>query len=339
MAAPHRFGSAAVTKVQAGFLSLLRRLEREAVDKPRIGRSHRLAEDIVDLGQDPDLGFPGGDFADAPPEGKHGRPHLRAQFMGLFGPNGALPLNTTEEVLRWKTQGEPAFVRFADVFAARYLQLFFRAWSDSRAISQHDRPDDDRFASYVAAVSGNGAPSFRDHDRVPDLARLPLVSIFGGRVRSAVRLRQMLQQYFSFPVQVDEHVPTWLEFDAEDMRGLGKGGALGRDMYLGSRVRSVNEKICLHLHLPDVVEYQAFLPGQRRYQQLSDIVFWYLGKSHEVDLALSLPPDQIPSAQLGQSLSLGWLAAMKPDAASPRDYIQIARFQLNPDAERDRGPA
>lgn len=325
---------------QAGFLAQLRRLEREAVDKPRIGRSQQLSEDIVDLGQDPELAFPANEFShtDASDAGR-ARPRLRPQFMGFFGANGALPLNLTEDAHRWKAEGDEAFIRFTDIFASRFIQLFFRSWSDSHAITQHDRPDDDRFASYVAAVSGNASPAFQNHDRFPDVARLPLVSIFGGRVRSAVRLRQMLEQYFGLSVSIDEHVPTWLEFDPEDMRPLGAGGVLGQDMYLGRRLRSVNEKVCLRLHLETVADYHEFLPGKQRYQRLSDLVFWYLGKSYEVDLALSLPPDQIPPAQLGQSVALGWLAALAPDADSDHEFIEIARFQLNPDAELYRGQA
>ena len=80
----------------------------------------------------------------------------RAPLAGMqpFGPQGALPLNTTEEVLRWQTEGENGFVRFTDILSARFYQLFFRAWSDAHAISQHDRPDEDRFGTYVAAVAG-----------------------------------------------------------------------------------------------------------------------------------------------------------------------------------------
>ena len=172
---------------EAGFLALLRRLEREQGHRPRIGRSIRRAQDIADIGQDPQLAFPAQELREVDALGDRAR--IRAQFMGFFGPQGALPLNTTEEVLRWQNEGEDGFVRFTDILSARFYQLFFRAWSDAHAISQHDRPDEDRFGTYVAAVAGMGSPAFRDHDSFPDIARLPLVPIFGGRVRSAVLRR------------------------------------------------------------------------------------------------------------------------------------------------------
>lgn len=309
----------------AGYLALLRRLEREAVDKPRIGRSRHISEDVARIGQDPLLGFPATEFSDM--QTGDGPARLRARFMGMFGAHGALPLNTTEEVSRWADEGEDGFVRFADMFAGRFYQLFFRAWSDSHAITQHDRPDQDRFAAYIAAVAGTGTPAFRDHDSFPDLARLPLVSLFGGRVRSAVRLRQILAHYFELSVEIDEHIPMWLHFDTPE-GGLGEGGALGRNVYLGSRVQSVNDKIRIRVMLPSLDRYHDFLPEGADYRRLADLVFWYLGRSYEVDLALMLAADQIPQAKIGGGAALGWLAAISP--ARTDGFSEIACFALTP---------
>ena len=102
---------------EAGFLALLRRLEREQGHRPRIGRSIRRAQDIADIGQDPQLAFPAQELREVDAIGDRAR--IRAQFMGFFGPQGALPLNTTEEVLRWQNEGEDGFVRFTDILSAR----------------------------------------------------------------------------------------------------------------------------------------------------------------------------------------------------------------------------
>lgn len=316
---------------EPGFLALLRRLERDSGARPRIGRSTRRAQDVADIGQDPRLAFPAEDLAGVQTDGPRAR--IRAQFTGFFGPQGALPLNTTEEVLRWQDAGEDAFVAFTDMLSARFYQLFFRAWSDAHAITQHDRPDQDRFQSYVGAVAGIGSPAFRQHDDFPDIARLPLVPVFGGRVRSGVRLRQLLAAHFGFPVTVREHVTSWLEFEPDELRGLGRGGALGRDSYLGARLQSVNEKICIRLDLPDPQTYRAFLPGQPLHGQLAALVYWYLGKCLDVDLALSLPAEAIPPARLGGDAAIGWLAAMRPEGLARHGApIEVARFALGRDA-------
>lgn len=320
----------------AGLLALLRHLERESPEKPPIGRAARLRDDIVRIGQDPRLAFPAGDFSAPHETGSRGEGRrdkgLRTQVLGFFGPQGALPLNTTEEVARWLDGGDDSFVSFTDILATRFQQLFFRAWSDAHAISQFDHPGSDRFNGYVAAIAGVGTPAYRDHDGLNDIARLPMVSLFGGRVRSPVRLRQMIETHLGVPTEVEEHVPYWMEFDAADTSALGqRGSSLGRDMYLGARVQSVGEKIRLHLRTASLSDYRRFLPGQPGYQRLADIVFWYLGKTFVVDIALSLPAREVEPAALGKSASLGWMAALAPANDDPDAYVTAASFALESD--------
>lgn len=322
-----------------GWLATLRRIERET-HGPRIGRNARLAQEAVRLGQDPFLAFPAEDFTpprDAAP-GPAGLPRqMRTPLFGLFGPFGALPLTTTEEVARWLAAGDAAFTDFADIFAARFIQLHFRAWSDAHPISQHDRPDDDRFQAWVGAVAGVATPAFRGHDGLPDTARLPLVALFGGRVRSPVRLRQMIATHLGVSVRVEEHVPGWLDFEADDRSRLGARGALGRDTFLGARLCSVNETIRLHVRTNSLAEYRRMLPGAPGAVRLAEIVFWYLGKLVDVEVALSLPADQVEGAQLGVSANLGWLAALPRRSAAdapPDTMVEAARFRLYLDAPR-----
>lgn len=319
-----------------GWLATLRRIERET-HGPRIGRNARLAQEAVRLGQDPFLAFPAEDFT--PPRnaapGPAGLPReLRTPLFGLFGPFGALPLTTTEEVARWLAAGDAAFTDFADIFAARFIQLHFRAWSDAHPISQHDRPDDDRFQVYVGAVAGVATPAFRHHDGLPDTARLPLVSLFGGRVRSPARLRQMIATHLGLDVRVEEHVVGWLDFESGDLTRLGARGQLGRDAFLGSKLCSVNETIRLHIRTASLAQYRHMLPGAPGAGRLAEIVFWYLGKTLDVDVALSLPADQVEGARLGVSASLGWMAALPrraPPGAAPDAMVEAARFRLRLD--------
>lgn len=314
-----------------GYLALLRAAERRAAG-PRIGRNQRLAEESLRLGQDPYLAFPTEEISASDLQGAGRTPRLHSPVLGFFGPHGALPLNTTEEVGRWFGAGDAAFVSFTDILATRFIQLFFRAWSDAHAISQFDRPDDDRFQGYVAAIAGVATPAFRDRDGLPDTVRLGLVSLFGGRVRSPVRLQQMLALHLGVRVSVEEHVPGWLEFEDEDQNRLGQQGRLGRDFYLGARLRSVNETIRIHLRARDLAQYRLFLPGGAGWARLSEVVFWYLGKSLDVVVALSLPASQIPETRLGAEGQLGWMAALVADGggrAAPDTMIEAAHYHLD----------
>src|SRR4051812_47520714 len=126
------------------YFKVLRHLERLHADRPRIGDSATLREEVVQLGQDPFMDFPASNLARI--ERREDKPlKIFFKFLGMLGPQGALPLATTEEAYHYKLAHDDAFPRFLDVFNHRFLQLFFRAWANSRPIAQHDRPKQDRF--------------------------------------------------------------------------------------------------------------------------------------------------------------------------------------------------
>lgn len=315
-----------------GFLAVLREMERTYPDKPRIGQNAVLKDEIVSLGQDPYMEFPAAnvtEFLERP--GRRGR--LNTRFLGFYGPQGALPLNTTAEVLGWLNARDPSFARFTDVFAGRYLQLFYRAWADARAITQFDHAQGDRFQSYVGSLAGLGTPAFANRDHVPDVAKLPLVALFTGRIKSAVRLRQMLGLLLKVNVEIEEHIPSWMNFEPQDLTRIGVAGShLGQTVHLGSRVPAVNEKICIHVRTESLEQYRSFLPGGDNFTRLADIVMWYLGVSIETDVQLSLPASELPPAQLGHQTALGWTGWISPTRVkddAPRRYVQAAQFSTD----------
>ncbi|SEW40023.1 type VI secretion system protein ImpH [Cognatiyoonia koreensis] len=320
--------------IGVGFLARMRKLERKAQTKPRIGKNVSLKEEVLRLGQDPFLAFPETDFSHIGTD-KDGKPELRNQLIGFFGPHGALPLNTTEEVARWVNAGDQAFVRFTDIFATRFQALFFRAWSDARAITQFDHNDGDRFSRYIGAIIGKGTPAWQKRTKaVDDTKSLAMASLAMGRVKSPMRLQQMLRYDLASDVHVEEHVPTWISFESDSLNRLGlRGSTLGRDCIVGSRVQSVNEKIAIHIRTKSLAEYRTYLPGGSAYLRLRDIVIEYLNQSFEVDVKLSLPANQMAPAVIGKSAELGWMASLTPnDAANDpelaKKYLPAASYQL-----------
>lgn len=293
-----------------GFLALLRLMERKSRGKPRIGKNTTLKEEALTIGQDPSLSFPTHDVSSIE---LGARPMVRNNILGFYGPQGALPLNTTEEVRRWLDKGDKAFVAFTDVFATRYLQLFYRAWSDARAITQFDHAEDDRFRDYVGSLIGMGTEGFKDRDVFPDINKVYLAPLVIGRVHSPKRLEQMLEIDLRADVHIEEHCLSYMVLEADNLNRLGQSGStLGRDMYLGARVPTVNDRILLHLRTRNLKEYRDFLPGGALHARLQAIVRWYLGRSVDVDVQLSLPADQMPAAVLGKTVELGWLASLAP---------------------------
>lgn len=313
-----------------GFINLLRVLERRNGDKPRVGRSQRVRDEIARLGQDPFLAFPETDLSEV--DKARAVPSVRARFMGFFGAHGALPLNTTEEVMRWVEAGDRAFVEFTDLFLTRFLQLYFRSWSDAHPIAQFDHPGDDRYASYLLGMAGIGTPAFRDLDKTDDILKLGLSALAAGRVKSPVRLRQMLSLVLSADVEVEENVPLWMPFEPDSLSALGtQGSTLGQNVTLGEKVCSVNEKICLHIQVANYDAYRRFLPGGPDHARLADITFWYLGRTIDVDVALWLPSTEVRASVIGQAGELGWTASVAPDAGEEGTFVPGARYRLEPE--------
>lgn len=314
------------TPADFGFLALLREIERAKPKSPRIGRNIALKDELVRLGQEPFQAFPNANITNVE-ERADGKLRLRSNFLGYFGPQGALPLNITSEVHQWYLKGDQAFVRLADIFTNRFQQLFFRAWSDSRGITQFDHAEDDRFQTYLGAFIGIASPALRNRGKVRDQDRLALTGLVMSRVKSPARLRQLLEALCKTAISIEENIPVWLPFEPADCSRLGAAGSsLGRDCRLGSRVQSVNEKIRVGIRTESLVEYQSYLPGGRNFIRLTELLFGYLGHEIEVEIAPSLPADQIKGAVLGKGAALGWTGWMAPPAAEAGSYRSDAVF-------------
>lgn len=316
------------------FFMLMRELERQSPDKPRIGDSTVLAEEYVALGQNPFMSFPASNVASVE-TGPSGTPRVMTQFLGYFGPQGALPIHVTEEAFQWNRGRDPSFSRFTDIFATRFQQLFYRAWADSRAIAQSERPEHDRFFDYIGSFAGVGTRALKHADTVDDIAKLPFAGLVNGRVKSAGRLRKLLHGLFGIDVEIEEWTGSWLKFGPDDRLSLGRGAArLSEDAFLGGKVYSINEKITVRIRCRDLDEYRRFLPSGVDSRKLTDAIFFYVGCRQEFEIRLGLAAHLAPPVGLGKSGNLGWTAWM-PAGDDPKGWRFDARFNPVQDFEGD----
>ena len=225
------------------YFSVLRHLERSSKDRPRIGDSASRRDEYVSLGQDPYMDFPASNLARV--EQDEAKPlKVFVKFLGMLGPQGALPLATTEEAYHWLLDRDDAFARFLDIFNNRFIQLFFRAWADSRPIAQHDRPDADRFLDYVGSMIGTGSAIFRGLDSIPDATRAGFAGLIGAQAKSASRLADWIRGMFRVEAEVEEFVGSRLMFEPTEWTILCvRYTTLGEDTLVGRGVFSVQDKI------------------------------------------------------------------------------------------------
>jgi type VI secretion system protein ImpH len=264
------------------------------------------------------------------------RVKIFVKFLGLLGPQGALPLTTTEESLGWYLMRDEAFPRFLDLFNHRFIQLFFRAWADARPIAQHDRPRDDRFIAYIGSLIGVGSTPLRDLDSVPDQAKLAFAGLISPQAKSASRLRGFISGLFDVDVEVYEFVGSWLTFDPSDRSQLGlTHSGLGVSMSLGASIFSVQDKIQIRLYTKNMAQYQRFLPTGDLCEPLADAVFFYIGDQFEWEVELAIPAGEVIPTQLGSFGQLGWTTWMSPNWSSTDPYRCDSRFHPSERVKRN----
>ena len=308
------------------FFATMRRLERTFLDRPRIGDSASLREEVVSLGQDPFMDFPASNLTHVE-QTAGGRIRVRVKFLGLLGPQGALPLATTEEAHGWLLMRDDAFPRFLDIFNNRFLQLFYRAWADSRPIVQHDRPDADRFITYIGAMIGVGSSPYRDLDTVPDAAKLAFAGLMNPQAKSGSRLRALIGGLFGVRVEVEEFVGSRLIIEENECSRLGKSGSsLGIDIVAGAAVYSVQDKIRIRIYAKSLADYMRFLPTGDRCAPLADAVFFYIGDQLDWETELALPAGEAAPMRLGTFGQLGWTTWLSPNWTATDPYRCDARF-------------
>lgn len=302
------------------FYQALRRLECAYSDKPRLGHSHKPADDPIRLGQEPSLGFAPAGLARYTP-GQKGLPaRLNVYLFGLLGPNGPLPLHLTEHARdRLRNFHDPSFARFLDIFHHRLLTLFYRAWAAAQPTTNYDRPKSDRFALYVGATFGLGMPSMRDRDALPDLTKLHFAGRFAFPTRNSEGLRGIIGGFFKMPVRIEEFVGQWLELRDVDLCRLGSLpgiSSLGRSITVGSRTWECQQKFRIILGPLDLDDYRSLLPGHEHQGRLIALVRNYIGCELDWDVQLILRRREVPPLQLGGSGQLGrttWLLSRPRD--------------------------
>jgi type VI secretion system protein ImpH len=310
-------------------LDTLRRYERAHPDRPRIGDAETLADEYVVIAQNPYHEFPASTLEAAARE-SNGRMRLVARFLGMFGPQGALPLTTTEEAYHWLLARDDAFPRFVDIFQRRFLALFYRTWADARPIAQQDRPDRDRYVAFIGSAIGVGTPPYRAVDSLSDFAKMEFAGLIAPKAKSATRLRRMIAGLLDVKVEIDEFVGSWLAFEPSERSRLGAAAsAIGRDCFVGAAVFSVSDKFRLRIFVKTFDQYLSFLPGAELAKNVADAVFLHLGDEFDWDMELAIPAGEIRATRLGQGARLGWTGWMSPNWTRTDQTIRTdARFHV-----------
>ncbi len=296
------------------FYQAMRLIECRYADKPRLGKSIKASDDPVRLAQAVEMDFAPSALA-AWESGNDGRrDRLLVRFLGLFGPNGPLPLHLTEYARdRSRNHDDPTFSRFADIFHHRMLSLFYRVWADVQPTVSYDRieqgNEEDRFSGYLGSLFGIDALYLRDRDSMPDRAKLHFAGLLSCQTRHADGLLAIVAHYFGIATRITEFVGEWMEITLREQTRLGmheQAGKLGQSTVLGASVYGCQHKFRIVLGPMGLERYRFLLPGQFGLTELVAIVRNYIGDELVWDVNLILRKEEVPPLRLDGVAQLGW---------------------------------
>jgi type VI secretion system protein ImpH len=267
-------------------------------------------------------------------------------FMGLTGPQGALPQHYTETILNQMRRKDHTLREFLDLFNHRLLSLFFRAWTKYRvpwsleeSIRQSHRaaeksdlafrafvlnrlPKVDPLSQISLDLAGLGMPTLRYETRKSasldsrTLIRDNTLRYFSGLLaqqhRSAVSLEGLLQGYFDCQVAVEQFVGNWLWLESQDQTQLqeDENAVLGRTAVAGQRVWDIQSRFRVQLGPLSYEQFYDFLPVGKSYDSLGQMVRLYAGQEFDFDFCVKLKSEEVPACKLGgggnKAPRLGW---------------------------------
>lgn len=327
------------------FFQMLRRIELLAAEMPRIGHAKRASADSVRIGQSAELDFARTtiDQVTASPDGKA---RVQQRFFGLLGPVGPMPLHVTQQVRdQVRHERDDTLDAFLDLFHHRMATMFYRAWSSSRGAIQRDRPDADRFAELVAALTGAMSQATPCGDAAVDgdgnaETRQYYSGRFGGLHRNAEGLEAVVSGFTGTPVKVATFALRSLRLQPEDHSllrspgdsgeqqvanrrpdmALGRACQLGRSAVLGRSVPDRVSSITLTIGPVEPKDFAALLPGRERHQALRRLVREFIGPVMDCRVHLVLRRQQTPQVSLGGLGTLGRTAWVgRNEEAETRD--------------------
>ena len=312
------------------YFTVLRHLERNHPDKPRIGDSASRRDEYVQLGQDPFMEFPASNLARA--EAEDGKPlKLFVKFLGLLGPQGALPLATTEEAYHFILSQDDAFSRFLDIFNHRAISLFYRAWQRSRFPVTYSAGPRDLFTRYLLDLIGLGTDGLRDRQEMRDEALLHYASLVAMQSRSATALEQIIEDYFEVPVEIQQFTGAWYGLDRAtqcSMTGLDTPSRqIGGGAVVGDAVWDRQARVRIRLGPLSMERYCDFLPEASAYTALRSLTRFFSNQCLEFEVQLVLDRAQTPGTELDFNAAiparLGWVSwlATAPLGTDPDDTI------------------
>ena len=309
------------------FFQAIRLLERLGTGKP-VGRFENPADEAARFQCNPALVFPPSEIH-ALDWTEDGQPQISVNFMGLVGELGVLPLSYTEWVNDRIRAKDHTLRAFLDLFHHRIISLFYQAWEKFRFPVAFERDRDDRFTRYLLAFIGLGTEGLRNRISVPDEALVFYTGLLALQPRSTTALRQVLEDYFRVPAEIEQFVGTWRPIPPSDQTRPGDERQYSDQLTFGAiagdEIWDQQTSARVILGPLTLAEYLDFLPIGTAYKPLCELTDFFSRREIDFEMQLILKRQETPAilldyAETDQPL-LGWTTWLKsqPMTRDPAD--------------------
>ena len=297
-----------------GFFQAINLLEMLYRGHPGIGNIGPYDQEIVKILPNQDLSFAPADIEKTvvSTTGENGEVKwtLYENFLGLYGPNAAMPMYIAEMIAQCPSD-EDALRDFLDIFNHRVLSLYYRAWKKHNLGASVSSDGDDAFTKILYAMVGWDYSSPSANWRIDPLRLLRYAGSLGAASRPASALENMISDYFQLDdVDVIQFVPRRYVIPESQISRLSNaddGGRLGESFVLGDTITDISGQFKIRLGALSMAQFLSFHPGEPLYEELVFLTNMYVKHQLGFCIELVLRPNQGGSLKLSSIDPIGVL--------------------------------
>ena len=307
------------------FFQVVRWMTRVMPHRDHVGKFYPPFRELARFHANPVTAFPASEVQGL--EWREDEPlSVTVNFMGLFGPMGALPLYYSEYI-RGRLRMRPpdsALPAFLDMFNHRMVSLFYQAWEKYRFYVAYERntQEPDRFSRYLLDLMGLGTPGLQNRlTPVRDVSAMFYTGLLSLLPRSALALEQILSDYFDVPIEVEQFMGLWYPLEINSQckfdRGESYAEQLAVGVIVGDEVFDPQSGIRIRVGPLTLTQYLDFLPEGTAFKPLKSLIRFFTNDELTYEVQLVLKRQDVPRLEMGAlgeaGPRLGWVTWMKND--------------------------
>ena len=282
------------------YIQVLRLLRSRSGDRNYLNRFVRTRAELS-------FGFPATEVRKITQE--KDKLYIDVTFLGLYGASSPLPAFYTEELLEEAREEGCAVRDFYDLISQPFFNQYFQAWSKYRLLPQIVEENNSALLERIFSLAGistrfqkNSQKNSQQNNKIePEVFSLfPCIGLFTHGTRSAEGLFVLVSGLLPHcPVKIEENVIS-MEPIPEEKRCLVNlsNNCIGDECYLGKKIRSCSNKLCIHIQVNSHEEFESLLPGKVVFNKLQYLLKHYLTDSMCVEISIKIMNNAIMQRRL-----------------------------------------